>query len=144
MEKFSIIIRPFKIKDQFEVVKLWEICKLVMPWNDPYKDISRKMNFLPELFLVGIIEGKVNASVMGGYEGHRGWINYLAVNPKFQNNGIGKQMLEEIESRLKLLNCPKVNLQIRQGNEKVFSFYKKLGYIDDKILSMGKRLEKDN
>ena len=85
----SILIRPFQIEDKFQVVDLCNNCNLVVPWNDPYKDISRKMKVFPALFLVGIIEEKVNASVMGGYDGHRGWINYLAVNPKYQNNGFG-------------------------------------------------------
>ncbi len=144
MTKFTISIRPFQIKDKNEVVTLWNNCKLIVPWNDPYKDITRKNKEHPELFLVGIIENSINASVMGGYDGHRGWINYLAVNPRYQNHGFGKIMMENVESRLKKMGCPKINLQIRKGNDKVFTFYEKLGYIDDLAICMGKRLEKDN
>ena len=137
-------IRPFKMKDEISVVTLWEKCKLTVPWNDPHKDILRKMKEHPELFLVGIIDSSINASVMGGYDGHRGWINYLAVNPVYQNHGFGRLMMENIESRLEKIGCPKINLHIRNGNEKVINFYRKLGYIDDQALSMGKRIEKDN
>ena len=144
MTEFLISIRPFKMEDENEVVTLWKDCNLTVTWNNPYKDISRKLKEHPELFLVGIIDRRIIASVMGGYDGHRGWINYLAVNPKYQNHGFGKLMMENVESRLKKIGCPKINLQIRHGNDKVISFYKKLGYFNDLAVSMGKRLEKDN
>ena len=144
MGKFSLLIRPFKMNDKFEVVNLWQKCNLCVPWNDPYKDISRKMNVLPELFLVGITDGNIVATVMGGYDGHRGWINYLAVHPKYQKNGFARKILESLENKLKLLGCPKINLQIRNGNNNVISFYEKMGFVDDKVISMGKRLQKDN
>ena len=143
MTEFSISIRPYQKKDESEVVKLWELCKLTVAWNNPYKDISRKINEHPELFLVGIIDRSINASVMGGYDGHRGWINYLAVNPKYQNHGFGKLMVGNVESRLKKMGCPKINLQIRKGNDTMIPFYEKLGYQNDHVVSMGKRLEKD-
>ncbi len=144
MKKFSLLIRPFKMDDKFEVVNLWQKCKLCVPWNDPYKDISRKMKVFPELFLVGIFDRILIASVMGGYDGHRGWINYLAVHPNFQNQGFGHQMMDYIESELREKGCPKINLQIREGNDRVMYFYKKLGYTNDRAISMGKRLEIDH
>ena len=81
---------------------------------------------------------------MGGYDGHRGWINYLAVLPEFQKHGYGRQMVNYFEYKLREMGCPKINLQIRKGNDRVYEFYKKLGYSDDRAISMGKRLEKDN
>ena len=81
---------------------------------------------------------------MGGYEGHRGWINYLAVHPNFQSLGYGQKMMESVESELRKRGCPKINLQIRPGNDRVMAFYHKLGFKDDKALSMGKRLEEDH
>ena len=144
MEKFSLLIRPFKMDDKFEVVNLWQKCNLCVPWNDPYKDISRKMKILPKLFLVGITDEKIVASIMGGYDGHRGWINYLAVHPKFQKYGFARKILENLENKLKLLGCPKINLQIRYGNDNVISFYEKVGFVRDKAISMGKRLQIDN
>ena len=144
MTKPSISIRPFQFKDKNQIVTLWKICRLIVPWNNPQKDISRKMKEHPELFLVGIIDNRINASVMGGYDGHRGWINYLAVNPIYQNHGFGKLMIENVEFRLKKIGCPKINLQIRHGNENIISFYEKLGYIDDRVVCMGKRLDKDH
>ncbi|MBF8270419.1 MAG: GCN5-related N-acetyltransferase [Gammaproteobacteria bacterium] len=97
-----------------------------------------------ELFLVGVIEGKIVASAMGGYDGHRGWVNYLAVDPGFRRQGLGAAVMVEIESSLRKRGCAKINLQIRSSNEAATGFYKALGYSLDDVISMGKRLEHDN
>ena len=143
MTESSLLIRPFKEGDEEALVSLWNICKLTVPKNNPYKDIARKLKVQAELFLVGYMEDKLIASVMGGYDGHRGWINYLAVHPDFQARGYGKQLMDNVETLLRKLGCPKINLQIREGNDKVLSYYQKLGFVEEKRISMGKRLEDD-
>lgn len=140
----SLQIRPFAPADAEATVQLWQACGLTRPWNDPYKDIERKLQVHPELFLVGYDEtGAVMASVMVGYEGHRGWINYLAVHPAQQRRGHARRLMEMAERLLVERGCPKLNLQIRAGNEAVIAFYASLGYTDDQTLSMGKRLIAD-
>jgi ribosomal protein S18 acetylase RimI-like enzyme len=126
-----------------QVIVLWIQCGLVVPWNNPQKDIERKLKVDRDLFLVGIFEGKIIASVMGGYEGHRGWINYLAVDPSHRRKGYGRQMMEEVERRIRARGCPKINLQVRATNEGVIQFYRSLGYVVDKVIGLGKRLEED-
>jgi ribosomal protein S18 acetylase RimI-like enzyme len=93
-------IRPFQASDEAAVVALWERCRLTRPWNDPRKDIARKLSVQPELFLVGVIGGEVVASAMAGYDGHRGWVNYLAVAPEQQRRGLGRALMREVEQRL--------------------------------------------
>ena len=136
-------IREFKISDQSAVIDLWTKCALVVPWNNPARDIERKMKVDPDLFLVGEAGGRIIASVMGGYEGHRGWINYLAVSPDLQGGGYGQQMMEAVEQRLKGRGCPKINLQVRGSNTNVITFYESIGYRQDEAVSLGKRLESD-
>ena len=80
---------------------------------------------------------------MAGYDRHRGWINYLAVHPDFQKRGYGKKLMKNVEKKLFDLGCPKINLQIREGNDRVLCFYQKLGFVEEKRVSMGKRLEND-
>ena len=143
MTESSLLIRPFKEGDEEALVSLWKTCKLTVPWNNPYKDIARKLKVQAELFLVGYLEDKLIASVMAGYDGHRGWINYFAVHPDFQARGYGKQLMDNVENGLRELGCPKINLQIREGNDKVFSYYQKLGFVEEKRINMGKRLEDD-
>jgi ribosomal protein S18 acetylase RimI-like enzyme len=126
-----------------QVIELWFKCKLVVPSNNPRRDIERKVEADRDLFLVGIINGKVVATVMGGYEGHRGWINYLAVDPAHQRKGYGHLIMQEVEKRIRARGCPKINLQVRAGNEAVIKFYKSLGYADDNVIGFGKRLEED-
>ncbi len=136
-------IRGFVPEDQDVVIRLWNNCGLVVPWNDPKKDIQRKLKQGPELFLLGELEGRVIASAMGGYEGHRGWVNYLAVEPALQGKGYARQIMHDLEQRLLALGCPKLNLQIRSSNVDVIRFYEALGYKMDACVSLGKRLIPD-
>jgi len=137
-------IRPFHENDTEEIVALWTICGLVVPWNDPRRDIARKLKVGRELFLVGEMDGRLAASAMGGYEGHRGWVNYLAVHPDFQRRGYGRMMMTAVEEKLLALGCPKINLQVRETNEAVIRFYQKIGYKSDRVVSFGKRLIPDD
>jgi len=140
----SLLIRPFQTEDEDALVALWKMCELTVPWNNPHKDIARKLQVQPELFLVGILDNSLIATVMGGYEGHRGWINYLAVHQDFQGKGYGQEIMNSVETGLREMGCPKINLQIRRGNDKIASFYQKLGFTSDNVVSMGKRLEADH
>ena len=97
----------------------------------------------PELFLVGMIDSRVVAEVMGGYDGHRGWVNYLGVDPAYQRKGLGHQMMEAIEKKIRATDCPKINLQIRTDNLGAVKFYEKIGYKTDDVIGMGKRLAED-
>lgn len=136
-------IRPFEARDGEAVVALWHACGLVVPWNDPVKDIERKLRVQGEMFLVGSLGGGLVATVMAGYEGHRGWINYLAVAPEQRRQGLGRRMMEAAQARLYAMGCPKINLQIRKSNRSATRFYRSLGYVEDETISMGKRLVED-
>ena len=138
-----MLIRAFQSPDQAAVVALWQACDLTRPWNDPYKDIARKLQVRPDLFLVGEVQGRLMASAMFGYEGHRGWVNYLAVSPDHQRQGHAQAMMQHGEALLLASGCPKINLQVRASNAQVLAFYESLGYRDDQVVSMGKRLIPD-
>ena len=137
-------IRPYEATDEAAVIRLWDRCGLLRPWNDPRKDIRRKLAVQPDLFLVGTIDDDVVATAMAGYEGHRGWINYLAVCPSHQRQGLGGEIMVAAESRLRELGCPKINLQVRSSNSQVIEFYKSIGFQIDDVVSLGKRLEVDD
>ncbi|MFC4115197.1 GNAT family acetyltransferase [Nonomuraea zeae] len=141
-------IRPFAAADTERVVELWHACGLIRPWNDPRKDIERKLKVQPELFLVANEAGDppaddVVGTAMAGYDGHRGWIYYLAVDPACQGRGYGRALLAAVESRLISLGCPKLNFQIRKDNGSVIAFYEALGFDEDDCFSFGKRLIPD-
>jgi ribosomal protein S18 acetylase RimI-like enzyme len=136
-------IRPFQIADGEAVVQLWIQCGLVVPQNNPMQDIERKIKVNPEWFLVGEIDGRVVSTCMVGYEGHRGWINYLAVRPDLQRQGLGRQIMDYAEKTLLDAGCAKINLQIRSTNQAVIRFYESIGYTQDPVVSMGKRLQSD-
>ena len=153
-------IRRFQTADTACVVALWEACGLTRPWNNPELDIARKCSVDDGLFLVGQLDrqkidksgsdvdtendGSIVATVMGSYDGHRGWIYYLAVHPDQQRQGLGEQLMQDMEARLFALGCPKINLQIRRENSSVMTFYESLGFTEDASVSLGKRLIPDN
>ena len=139
----AIKICSFRQEDEAPLIKLWERCELVVAWNNPSKDISRKVQLDPEGLLLGWHDNSLIASVMAGYEGHRGWINYLAVDPEFRRKGLGKTMMKAAETYLEQFECPKINLQIRAQNHQVIEFYKSIGFLQEDIINMGKRLIPD-
>jgi len=136
----DLTIRIYDSLDQEPVIRLWNRCGLVVPANDPVQDIARKIRFQQELFLVAVRQGQIVGTVMAGYEGRRGWINYLAVSPAQQRKGTGRRLMQEAEKRLLFLGCPKVNLLVRTSNSQVIEFYRKLGFTRDDAVSLGKRL----
>ena len=136
-------IRPYRATDEPAVIALWEKCGLLRPQNDPRKDIARKLKVNPEWFLVAEQAGRIVGSVMAGYEGHRGWINYLGVDPARQRGGLGRQLMAEAERVLRVAGCPKVNLQVRPENKAAVAFYERLGFVVEGAVSLGKRLEVD-
>ncbi len=136
-------IRPYQSSDEPSVVALWQECGLTRPWNDPRKDIARKLRVQPELFLVGTQEGELIATAMAGYEGHRGWVNYLAVAQGHRGLGHGERLMRQIEALFIELGCPKINLQVRSGNAGIIAFYRRMGYAQDETISLGKRLIPD-
>jgi ribosomal protein S18 acetylase RimI-like enzyme len=136
-------IRPFHTTDESTVVALWHRCGLTRPWNDPHEDIARKLAVRPDLFLVAEADGTVIGTVMAGYDGHRGWINYLGVDPVCRRRGVGRALMAEAERLLRLEGCPKINLQVRTGNTDVIEFYHRVGFVADDVVSMGRRLEPD-
>jgi ribosomal protein S18 acetylase RimI-like enzyme len=138
-----IEIRPFRPDETESVVALWEACDLIRPWNDPRKDIERKLRVDPELFLVAVEDELVVGVVMAGYEGHRGWVNYLAVDPGRRRQGLGKDLMAAAERLLAERGCPKINLQVRSENADVIAFHVALGYMKDDVVSLGKRLIDD-
>jgi ribosomal protein S18 acetylase RimI-like enzyme len=136
-------IRPFRPADEDAVIKLWHRCDLIRPQNDPRKDIARKLAVQPEMFLVAVIDGAIVGSAMCGYDGHRGWINYLGVDPDHRFKGIGRALMAEAERLFRAMGCPKINLQVRSTNEAVIAFYRAVGFVMDDVVSMGRRLERD-
>ena len=137
------IIRPFQEIDLENVIALWEACDLTRPWNSPEIDIFRKVAQKDGLFLLAVKDEQLIATVMGGYDGYRGWINYLAVHPHYQRNGVATALLQQLEKRLIAIGCPKLQLLIHKENIDVQSFYEQLGYEEIEVVCLGKRLIQD-
>lgn len=138
-----VTIRNYAPSDDKAVIELWFRCGLLTPANNPHEDIIRKTAVNPDLLFVAAADTTVVGTCMAGYEGHRGWINYLAVAPECQRQGIARRLMATAETALKALGCPKINLQVRTTNTDVIAFYEALGYTQDAVICMGKRLSHD-
>ena len=132
-------LRSFELADREALIQLWRECSLVRTPNDPASDIDAKVAHDEGLF-VALEESQIVGSVMAGFEGHRGWINYLAVLPSRQRSGLGSALLQRAEGYLAGLGCEKINLQVRDSNLDVVAFYERAGYLHDAVVSLGKRL----
>lgn len=139
----TLQIRPFDLADTEPVVSLWQETGLTRPWNNPYQDISRKLRVQPELFLVAVDGTELLGSVMAGYDGHRGWLYYLASSPARRGEGIGRRLVERAEELLIDMGCPKVQLMVRTENVEVHDFYASLGFEPFETWNTGKRLIAD-
>ena len=139
----NLLIRSYRREEKRDVIDLWINCNLIVPANNPEKDIERKLAVNPDLFLVGLLNDTLVASCMVGYDGHRGWVNYLAVAPQYRRRGIATRIMKVAEKCLISAGCPKINLQVRTSNKAVIQFYKSVGFSDDDVISLGKRLAPD-
>jgi ribosomal protein S18 acetylase RimI-like enzyme len=139
----GVALRRYDERDRTALLALWVACGLVRPWNDPNRDIDRKLAQDPAGLVVLAVGSILVGAVMVGYDGHRGWINYLAVHPDHRRQGHGARLMAAAEAHLEGVGCPKVNLQIRGSNQAVVDFYERLGYAVDDTVSMGKRLIED-
>lgn len=137
-------IRSLTDTDIEQVVSLWREAGLTRPWNDPLADVRRARAVWPDLFLVAADHVRVVGSVMAGYDGHRGWLYYLATATDRRGEGIARRLVSEAESRLTALGCPKVMLMVRADNDAVLDFYDALDYTRETSLLSGKRLIPDD
>jgi len=136
-------IRAFALRDTESVISLWQQTGLTRSWNNPHLDIQRKLSVQPELFFVAVDRDEVVGSVMAGYDGHRGWLYYLASSPQRRGEGIARALVVAAEEALLELGCPKVQLMVRPDNEDVLGFYDALGYERFATTTTGKRLIAD-
>ena len=135
-------IRRIRDGEEEAVVELWRVCGLTRPWNDPYDDIgSARTNVSSEIFLAITSDvGGIAGSVMAGYDGHRGWVYYVAVAPEYRAQRLGKRLMRHAETWLRKLGARKVMLMIREDNEEVRRFYESLGYGIEKRTVMSFRI----
>ncbi|SMH59525.1 GNAT family acetyltransferase [Azospirillum agricola] len=138
----TLAIRVCDPSDRDAVVALWTACGLVVPWNDPAADIALALSRPNSTILLGTLDGGIVASAMVGHDGHRGWIYYVAVDPAHQKRGYGHRMVEAAERWLAEAGMPKVQLLVRETNQRVLAFYERLGYATSPVTMMQKWLTK--
>jgi ribosomal protein S18 acetylase RimI-like enzyme len=143
MNAGKVVVRPYQDSDHDLVVALWTaVFTNDPPWNEPSELIRRKRSIQPDLFWVADEGGQIIGTVLAGYDGVRGWIYHLAVDPSKRRKGAARLLMQTAEDSLEALGCPKINLQIRANNIVVVDFYKAMGYGVEERVQMGKPLGK--
>lgn len=132
-------IESFSLQQYEDVIQLWQRAGLQLSCSDTREGLRKKLERDAELFLVAMNEEeRMIAAVMGSYDGRRGWVNHLAVDPDFQGQDIGSRLMDELEKRLANIGCEKINLLIEPTNHGVQVFYNQLGYERDELIFMEK------
>ena len=135
-------IRTYEKGDEAAVAALWREAFPDAPaHNVPEEDIRRKLAVQRDLFFVAEESGEVVGTALAGYDGHRGWVYYVAVKPACRRRGVGAALMARVEDGLRAMGCPKLNLQVRSSNSQAVAFYERLGYAVEERVSMGKRLK---
>lgn len=128
--------------DATDVIALWQACGLTRPWNDPQADFARALATPTAAILVIRHDAdKPAASVMVGHDGHRGWVYYLCVAPSRRGQGLGRAMMTAAEAWLGAQGAPKIQFMVRSGNDAAIGFYAALGYEQQDVVTMGRRLD---
>tara|TARA_R110000824_G_scaffold209_15_gene1089 strand:- start:12940 stop:13371 length:432 start_codon:yes stop_codon:yes gene_type:complete len=142
MQRLEVAMRVSSASesDMDDVIALWEACDLTRPWNDPVADYRLALANDTSAILLAHRQGALVASIMAGFDGHRGWVYYLAVAPDCQKRGLGKKMMEAAEKWLRECDAPKIQLMVRDDNEAAIGFYKALGYELQPVVTIGRKL----
>lgn len=133
------LIGPAGAGDTEAVVALWHACGLTRPWNDPEADFALAVAGPASVVLVARGEG-ISGSVMVGFDGHRGWVYYLAVAPERRGTGLGRALMAAAEAWLLGKGAPKLQLMVRDDNEAALGFYEALGLERQKVVVLGRFL----
>ncbi len=134
-------VRPYVAEDRQAVIALWKsVFGDPGDHNSPERSLQRKLDFGDDLLFVAVNRVGIVGTVMGGFDGHRGWVYSLAVHPGHRRQGVATKLMRHLEAHLEAVGCPKLNLQVRTTNQEVVSFYEGLGYAIEERISMGKRL----
>jgi ribosomal protein S18 acetylase RimI-like enzyme len=136
------MIRAALTSDRAAVVALWSACGLVRPWNDADRDFTLALVTATSTVLVASDDdGTIVGSVMAGFDGHRGWVYYLAVAPAARRTGLGRLLMGAGEDWLRGQGAPKLQLMVCDGNEEALAFYAALGLERQPVVTLGRFLE---
>jgi GNAT superfamily N-acetyltransferase len=139
----GLTIRPYRPSDRDRLVALWDRCGLVVSYNDPDRDIALFERSPNAAIFIGEFDERIIAAACIGHDGHRGYPYYVSVDPEAQGRGYGRAIMRHAEDWLRQRGVPKINIMVRETNEKVVAFYRSIGYEDTPRFVLGKFLTPD-
>ena len=136
-------IRTAQADEAEAVIALWTACGLTRPWNEPRADFDQALKTSTATILISGAGRSVEGSVMVGFDGHRGWVYYLAVYPQARRSGLGRALMAAAQDWLRAQGAPKIQLMVRDDNAEALSFYAALGLEVQPVVVLGRRLDED-
>lgn len=136
-----MLIEPASATNKAEVVALWQACELTRPWNDPEADFDLALANPTSTILLARDGASLGGSIMVGFDGHRGWVYYLATDPEQRGRGIGRALMLAGEEWLKARGCPRIRLMVRDDNTQATGFYQAIGYERQDVITLGRTLD---
>jgi len=132
--------RTATLADFEGLVALWRAAGLRLRLEPVAEELASVLERDPELVLVVEDGGSIVASVLGTWDGRRGWVNRLATHPGHRGRGLARLLITELEARLRAKGCRKLNLLIEPDNAAMVAWYERLGYQRDDLIFMDKLL----
>jgi ribosomal protein S18 acetylase RimI-like enzyme len=138
----NIIVRKFKIRDYDAVIALWE--KTHLPYKpkgrDSRKNIEKQIKQANTIYLVAEQNNIIIGAVLGTHDSRKGYINRLAVMPAFQNRGIGRRLVKEIEKHMHKNGIGIITSLVEDWNKTSLKAFQRMGYKKHKdIIYFSKR-----
>jgi len=138
----DIEITTYSQTDYSEVIKLWLRAGLSLSYSDTESELNRFAKFCKESFFIMRYHEVIIGSVIGSFDGRRGYINHLAIDPRYQHQGLGSRLMTHLENWYREHNVVKIHLMIERENAEVGDFYEKEGwYYRDDLILMSKTLK---
>jgi ribosomal protein S18 acetylase RimI-like enzyme len=134
-------VRRCTSDDRDLAVGLWTRCGLTRPWNNPAADFDLALSSASSTMLGGFVDSTLIASAMVGFDGHRGWVYYVSVEPAYRGRGFGARMMRAAETWLRHMGAPKIQFMVREEITSAVQFYGKLGFERQSVITLGRRLD---
>lgn len=126
------------------VREIWKKAGIDLTASDTEQELSRMIERNPNYCFVGQENNSIIAAVLGGFDGRRGWVHHLAIDPKYQKKGYGKQLLDVLISAFEKDNIIKIKLEVVESNKEVIEFYVHEGWdLRPEITTMSMNLPRE-
>jgi ribosomal protein S18 acetylase RimI-like enzyme len=125
--------------DYQQVAALWEEVEMWPHVGEDRGWYDGALERNPGCAFVWRQEGRVVGTVIGAWDGLRGWIYHLAVTESLRGQGIGSRLLAAAEEQLRAAGVRQINLMVYEEDGKAEAMYLRRGYERSPVKCLRKR-----